>query len=128
MNPNMTIMRFIALMTVAAASTLLAKISFQAETSETFLNYQMASGQFAQGTALAVDATGNVYSGGTTSDGAGVLTDHAHGLVRKSDMAEVNGFLSDDPTPLPSQYSSRVWRGLGNSRTTKRERANRPTT
>jgi hypothetical protein len=80
---------------------------------QTVLDYQLAAGQFAEGSALAADAAGDVFCGGTAADRAGGLADTAHGLVLKTDTSAVNWFLSDDPTPSPLQYSSRVWRGLG---------------
>jgi hypothetical protein len=84
-----------------------------AQTWQTVLDYQLAAGQFAQGSALAADSVGDVFCGGTAADSAGGLADTAHGLVLKTDTSAVNWFLSDDPTPTPSPYSSRVWEGLG---------------
>jgi hypothetical protein len=84
-----------------------------AQTWQTVLDYQLTPGQFAQGSALAADTAGDVFCGGTAADRAAPLTDTAHGLVLKTDISAVNWFLSDDPTAAPSQYSARVWWGLG---------------
>jgi hypothetical protein len=100
--------------TVALSAALfLIQARASAQTWATVLDYQLAAGQFAQGSALAANTAGDVFCGGTAADGAGGLADAAHGLVLKTDTSAANWFLSDDPTPSPSQYSSRVWRGLG---------------
>jgi hypothetical protein len=105
--------QMISTVTALCAALLLAPARAPAQAWATVLDYQLAAGQFAEGSALAADAAGNVFCGGRAADGAGALADAAHGLVLKTDTSAANWFLSDDPSPSLSQYSSWVRRGLG---------------
>jgi len=75
----------------------------QAQSWETVLDYQMDNGS-AGGNSLAVDEDGNVFAGGK-----GNMADTVHGLVLKTDSAQVDWFLSDNSNHNPAQYNSYHW-------------------
>lgn len=92
-----------------STAALLAQARLSAQSWQTVLDFQLVAGQPAHGEALAADALGNVFSAGTAADALGT----PHGLVLKTDTAEVNWYLSDDTNPSPAQYGSSLWRGFG---------------
>jgi hypothetical protein len=94
---------------------LAANNPLQAQTWQTVLDYQLVLGKPAWGSAMAADASGNVFSGGEGFDAAGI----DHGLALKTDTTElakvdpltVNWIFSDETNPSAPQYSSTL-RGL----------------
>src|SRR5690349_9787018 len=72
-----------------------------AQSWQTVLDYQLTQGQFAEGTALAADSLGNVFSAGYALAASGILSQQARGLVLKTDTETLNWYLSDDNNPSP---------------------------
>src|ERR1035437_10818900 len=62
---------------------------------QTVLDYQLAAGKDAGGEAIAADAVGNVFLGGSATDALG--TNHV--IVLKTDTTQANWYFSDDTNP-----------------------------
>jgi hypothetical protein len=100
------LIRFFALGCSAAIST----ASGTAQTWETVLDYQFATGKSADGHGIAADSLGNVFTGGGAYDSF----TNTHGIVLQTDTAQlanaspINWLLSDDTNPNATQNQSNV--------------------
>lgn len=90
--------------TIALLATLVANNSLHSQTWQTILNYQPGTGQLSSGRSIAADPLGNIISGGSVGDAAGV----DHGTVLKNDPTAVTWSIADDTNPSPNQYDSYV--------------------
>lgn len=102
-NTTVRLTKWLACLTALAA--LAGSNTLQAQVWQTVLDYQLAAGKVAGGSAIAADAFGNVFSGGIGDDPSGT----PHGLVLKTDTAQANWYLSDDTNPSATQYQSYLW-------------------
>jgi hypothetical protein len=88
----------------AAVASLLTQSSLHAQTWQTVLDYQYPGGT-AEGSGIAVDASGNLFSGGNGNDASGIV----HGIVLSTDPTQAGWLVSDDTNPDPTQYNSYIW-------------------
>jgi hypothetical protein len=105
MKLNEMIHRNVWIAGLAALSILAPAGVLRAQSWQTVLDFQPASGKAAYGYAIAADPFRHVFTAGDAYDVSGIL----HGIALTSDTTLATWSLSDDTNPDPAHYTSQIY-------------------